>query len=141
MRELRWNCREKNKCFRSLCPKLGEFDDCFPGRIGMSDVDGFVEIGGRFLFLEWKSAGGAVTEGQRIAFQNLTSLNADPRRVTVIVVSGDPETMSIESVRVFQAGKAGEPEPCDLDGLKARMALWAEKAQQHRTRPSERPSA
>ena len=140
MRDLRWNCDDKG-CFRQICPKLGAFDNCFPGKIGMSDVDGIVEIAGRFLFLEWKAQGGGVTTGQRIMFEQLTSLSPDPMKVTVIVVGGQPRDMLIETVQVFHSG-AGQPvEPCDFDGLKARIKSWADRAQLCRTRPSKRTAA
>jgi hypothetical protein len=132
MREMRWNCKEKRKCFRSLCPKLGAFDECFPGKIGMSDVDGMVEIAGRFLFLEWKSDGGFLTTGQRIAFERLTSLSTDPMKVTVIVVCGDPEEMTVTSIQVFHSGKGHGVTECDFDGLHQRIEHWAARASQCR---------
>lgn len=141
MRGMRWNCREKGKCFRSLCPKLGAFDDCFPGRIGMSDVDGIVEIAGRFLLLEWKSEGGRLTTGQRIMFERLTGGNSNPMKFTVILISGDPETMTIESLQVFTNGKAGPVEPCSLDELKSRVRAWSDRASQAKIRPSARVDA
>lgn len=141
MREMRWNCKEKGKCFRALCPKLGAFDECFPGKIGMSDVDGMVEIAGRFLFLEWKSDGGHLTTGQRIAFERLTSLSPDPMKVTVIVVCGDPESMTVQSVQVFHSGKSRGTVDCDINGLQQRMADWAARASQSKTRPSKRAAA
>lgn len=141
MREMRWNCREKGKCFRNLCPKLGVFDGCFPGKIGMSDVDGMVEIAGRFLFLEWKSDGGHLTTGQRIAFERLTSLSTDPMKVTVIVVSGNPETMAVQRMQLFHSGKSQGVFDCDLDGLQQRMADWAARASQSKIRPSKRAPA
>jgi len=134
MRALRWNCGE-NGCFRNLCPKLGVFDECFPGRIGMSDVDGVVEIAGCFLFMEWKSPGGAVTTGQRIMFEQLTGLSP---RVTVIVVCGEPETMTVDTVQVFQNGKAGPVAPATLEGLRERIRAWAAAVKMRRTRPSRR---
>lgn len=127
MRDLRWQCENKG-CYRRLMPKLGAFDDCFPGRIGMSDVDGIVEIGGRFLMLEWKGAGGAVTTGQRILFERLTALAPDRTRLTVIVVSGEPREPTVETVQVFAGGKAGPVERTNLDGLKARISAWASRA-------------
>ena len=139
-RDLRWNCDTKG-CFRQLCPKLGAFDDCFPKGLGMSDVDGVIELGGRFLFLEWKAQGGAVSTGQRIMFQQLTSLSADPHKVTVIVVCGHPREMTIETVQVFQAGKSSAPEPTDFEGLKSRISVWARRAEMHRVRPSQRSTA
>lgn len=137
MRDLRWICEEKG-CFRMMCPKLGSFDDCFPGAIAMSDVDGVVEIGGRFLFLEWKAQGGSVQTGQRIMFEQLTALS---RKITVIVVSGHPRDMIIESVQVFSGGKAQAPEPCNFGGLKSRIAAWGARASLARMRPAKRSAA
>lgn len=134
MRALRWDCGDKG-CFRNLCPKLGMFDECFPGRIGMSDVDGVVELSGCFLFMEWKSPGGAVTTGQRIMFEQLTGLSP---RVTVIVVCGDPRCMAVETVQVFQRGKGGPVEAATLDGLRERIRAWVRAVQERRTRPSQR---
>jgi len=120
MRDLRWKCEEKG-CFRNLCPMLGAFDDCFPGKIGMSDVDGVVEISGHFLFLEWKAEGGSVSTGQRIMYERLTALSD---KMTVIVVNGHPRTMEIKQVQVYRAGKGGPFEACSFDELKMRMKCW-----------------
>lgn len=125
MRELRWKCDERG-CYRQLMPRLGAFDDCFPGRIGMSDVDGIVEISGKFLLLEWKSAGGAVTGGQRIMFEQLTRLA--PSHITVVVVSGDPVSMHVSSVQVFKSGTGSLPIPCSLERLQRSITAWAERA-------------
>ena len=130
MRELRWNCQDKG-CFRNLCPKLGYFDDCFQGRIGMSDVDGIVEVAGRFLLLEWKSAGGSLQTGQRIMFERMTGLSP---KLTVIVVSGDPQDMTVNSVVVFQGGKAAAAEIMNAEALKARIKQWADRASQAQMR-------
>lgn len=127
MRELRWDCDAKG-CFRKLCPKLGFFDDCFPGRIGMSDIDGVVEVRGRFLFLEWKSTGGVVTTGQRIMFEQITSLSSDKMKVTVIVVYGNPENMVVDAMQVFTGGKARNMEKINIDVLKERIGAWAHRA-------------
>ena len=137
MREMRWKCADKG-CYRKLMPRLGVFDECFPGRIGMSDVDGIVEIAGRFLLLEWKAEGGRVTTGQRIMFERLTSGNSNPMKFTVILVSGNPETMNVESLQVFTNGKAGPVEPCSLDELKARIQSWSDRAHHAKIRPSAR---
>lgn len=135
---MRWDCA-KSGCYNAtLRPRIEEFADCFPGRISMSDVDGVVEIGGRFLFLEWKAAGGSVQTGQRIMFEQLTGLSP---KMTVIVVSGHPREMAIETVQVFHGGKAGPAEACDMAGLKARIAAWAQRASMARVRPSKRAAA
>lgn len=140
MRDLRWKCEDRG-CYRQLMPKLGAFDGCFPGRIGMSDVDGIVEIGGRFLLLEWKAQGGTLATGQRIMFERMTAGNMDPLKFTVIVVCGHPRTLKVESVQVFSRGKAGPSEPIGLDGLKRRISAWAARAETAKTRPSKRAAA
>ena len=124
MRKMRWDCNQ-NGCFRKLCPKLGVFDECFPGKIGMSDIDGVVEISGNFLFMEWKSDGGALRDGQRIMFERMSRLSP---MITVIVVFGDPEEMSVESIQVFEHGSKRPPEPCSLDVLKDRIKKWTSRA-------------
>lgn len=138
---LRWNC-EKSGCYNeTLRPRIEEFAECFPRRIGMSDVDGIVEIGGRFLLLEWKAPGGHVTTGQRIMFERMTAESTDPLKFTVIVVCGHPRTLEVESVQVFSHGRAGPVEPVELDGLKARISAWAARAENAKTRPSRRSAA
>ena len=136
-RKMRWSC-VRNGCFRNLCPRLGEFDDCFPGKIGMSDIDGVVEISGRFLFLEWKAEGGALTTGQRIMFERMTGLS---RKITVIVVRGDPKLMAVNAVQVFEGGRASAAETSDLAGLKQRVSAWAKRVRLARARPSKRVAA
>lgn len=122
---LRWDC-DKSGCYNKILrPRIEEFACCFPGKIGMSDIDGCVEIAGKFLFLEWKGQGGRLSTGQRIMFERITTLS---RKITVIVVVGHPRDMIIDSVQVFHGGKANKPEPCDFDELKARVGAWAARA-------------
>ena len=135
---IRWDCASDGCYNKTLRPRIEEFAGCFPGKISMSDVDGVVEIGGRFLFLEWKSKGGAVQGGQRIMFERLTALSP---RVTVIVVAGHPREMLVEWVQVFEQGRSREPEPCDFAGLHRRIEAWAQRANLARTRPSQRGAA
>lgn len=133
---LRWNCKAQGKCYNlTLRPRIEEFAGCFPGRIAMSDVDGIVEIGGHFLMLEWKSAGGAVTGGQRIMFEQLTALSP---KITVVVVSGEPRGPTVETIQVFRRGVGTLPEPCTFEALKARVTTWADRAAERRLRPSRR---
>ena len=60
---MRWDC-DTDGCFNvKRRPKIEMFADCFPRRINFGDVDGLVEIGGRFCLLEWKGQGGALRRG------------------------------------------------------------------------------
>lgn len=134
MREIRWDCNVKG-CYRKLMPRLEAFDDCFPGSIGMSDVDGIVEYRGRFLLLEWKAPGGTLTRGQSIMFEQMTA--ASPM-FTVVVVAGEPQDMTVDTVQVFQGGKSKPPEKCTFDSLRARIFAWAKRAERSAARPSRR---
>jgi hypothetical protein len=63
---LRWDCDEGRHCYRDQLPDWTPFNDCFPRGIRISDIDGIVEIGCRFLMLEWKGSKTAfLHEGQR----------------------------------------------------------------------------
>jgi hypothetical protein len=104
MRKLTWNCDLKGCYHDKACPKLGLFDECFPGKIGMGDVDGIVEINGNFLILEWKAFTSEIPRGQELMFERLTAL------ATNILV-----------------GKVWAAVDTDLDGLKERIQKWVEK--------------
>ena len=130
MPKMRYNC-EKTGCFNlKRRPKIEVFDDCFPGRIAMTDVDSLVEINCHFLFMEFKSKAAPATlpTGQRILYENLTKhLN-----FTVAIISGDAETMEIESLTWVYGGKMSPPKPVSLDQLRQRFKEWAEYARQQK---------
>ena len=111
-----------------LCPRLEEFAECFPGKISFSDVDGWVEINGKFLVLEWKSAGGKLREAQRIAFKEVTK----SRNWSVFVVHGNPRLMTVDNIQIFRNGKSLPLEYCDLETLKLRFKKWAKWAKEAR---------
>ena len=122
---MRWDCRpDKDGCYRRLGqPDLTVLDECFPGRIAMTDVDGLVEINGQFLFIEWKR-GGDVPVGQRIMFERLTR----HPEFTILVILGDPRTMTVERYEVFQGGRRKGWRDCDLSELKRHVRAWAGRA-------------
>ena len=122
---MRWDCRpERDGCYRRLGqPDLTLLDECFPGRIAMTDVDGLVEIDGRFLFIEWKRRGD-VPAGQRIMFERLTK----HPEFTVLVILGDPASMTVERYDVFRNGRRRGWRDCDMHGLKRHIRAWAERA-------------
>lgn len=119
---LRWNCFERG-CHNIKCrPKLLAFAESLPGKISFSDIDATVEVGGRFLFLEWKSPGAKVSIGQEIYHKKLTALSL---RITSVLVEGDPSSMTVESIRVIRGGKWGPREPSSLQDLKSRIQRWS----------------
>ena len=122
---MRWDCSpDKDGCYRKLGqPDLTVLDECFPGRIAMTDVDGLVEINGRFLFIEWKRRGD-VPAGQRIMFERLTR----HPEFTILVILGDPRTMAVERYDVFQGGRRKGWRDCDLSALKRHVRAWAGRA-------------
>ena len=122
---MRWDCSpDKDGCYRKLGqPDLTALDGCFPGRIAMTDVDGLVEINGRFLFIEWKRRG-EVPAGQRIMFERLTK----HPEFTVLVILGDPGSMTVERYDVFRNGRRRGWRDCDMRGLRRRIRAWAERA-------------
>ena len=61
-------------------------DHAFDRNIKVGDIDGFVEAGGNFLFIEGKRAGTPIPKGQRDALLRLSRL----KPVSVIIVEGMP---------------------------------------------------
>ena len=125
MRILTWDCDRQGCYHEKMCPKLGRFDECLPGKIGMSDVDGIVEINGRFLIVEWKSFSGDIPMGQRIMFERLTQID---KAITVLVVVGDPQLMTVSSYRKIWDGELFPAVMTNLDGLKRKIKAWADLA-------------
>jgi hypothetical protein len=91
---------------------------CFPRGISPTDIDGLVEIKGRFLLIEAKGRGKAVGDGQRYTFNRLAGLP----QWTVLVVRGDPGRP------VDVAVWPRQPFPADLERFRAVVKDWADWA-------------
>lgn len=77
--------------------------DLFPGRAGVSDIDGVIERNGHFLFIECKHYNEGISTGQLTMLKSLAGLSS--ARVRVVVVYGDRESGLIGSYqRVTRAG-------------------------------------
>ena len=122
---MRWDCSpDRDGCYRERGqPDLTVLDECFPGRIAMTDVDGLVEINGQFLLIEWKRRGD-VPAGQRIMFERMTR----HPEFTILVIVGDPATMEVKCYDVCQDGRRKGWRDCDLSELKRRVGAWADRA-------------
>ena len=123
---MRWDCSpDRDGCYRRLGqPDLTVLDECFPGRIGMTDVDGLVEISGQFLFIEWKRRGD-VPVGQRIMFERLTR----HPEFTILVILGDPGDHGGRALSTCSGtGGAGAGAPATCSELKRHVRVWAERA-------------
>jgi len=60
-------CHKHGCANLALNPKLHRYDDCFPGKIALGDIDGSVELNGHILWVEWKHK--AILEGEE--FENV----------------------------------------------------------------------
>jgi hypothetical protein len=122
---LRWDC-EVQGCFnKKKRPKIEMFADCLPGKCCFGDVDAIAEIGGRGLFLEWKSTTGSVTIGQRILHERLTKTGL----LSTIVVAGNAETMEVHHMAKFFMGRWIDWVPATIDDVKKAISGWARWAQ------------
>ena len=92
--------------------------------MAFSDIDGAVEVNGRFLFQEWKEHT-KVPAGQRIMFQRLTTNG----RVAVFLITGDAETMEVREFATFWRGKFSGWAASSLEEVKDRIRSWAQWAQ------------
>lgn len=117
---LTWDC-EQSGCFNiKRRPKIEEFAECFPGKIAMGDVDGIVEMKGKFLLLEWKCEGG-LRQAQEIMYKKFT---AQPGNL-VLVVAGNAETMEVHHFRKIRNGQMEPWCRGDLQTVKGLMRQWA----------------
>ena len=121
---MRWDC-EGDGCFNiKRRPKIEVFAECFPRKINFGDVDGLVEINGRFCLLEWKGEGGELKTGQRITYEAFTRLHGN----AVFLVEGDAEHMTARRYSIFWNGVQGNWVRADLDSLKGSIRGWAKLA-------------
>jgi hypothetical protein len=124
---LRWICN-RDGCFNTKKrPKIEVFSECFGNGINFGDVDGIVERKGHFLLLEWKGSG-AISVGQRRLHDALLRVHG----FAVVVVFGDPETMTVAKyvLRWRDKSRSG----AGLDSLKDAVARWyryADKEKSH----------
>lgn len=126
---MRWDCHARG-CFNvKKRPKINVFADCFPRRINFGDVDGLVEMSGRFLMLEWKPSAADLSAGQQ---RSLIAFSRQQRGNLVLVVAGDAETMRVHAVRPIWLGRLQAWEETGLDGLKDRIRKWVHLVDGHR---------
>lgn len=123
---MRWKC-ERDGCFNTKRrPKIEAFAECFPRRINFGDVDGIVELCGKFCMLEWKGDGGSLRQGQTMTYRAFTSIPGN----TVFVVQGDAETMDVERYCVFWQGRQCPWVVGGLAEVKGRIRSWVNWVQQ-----------
>lgn len=113
--QMDYDCTRRG-CYRSKLPSWDRINDALPPKIRLTDIDGMVEVGGRFVFVEHKWAHGRtndgdVPEGQRRA---LCALSRLPGVLVVILMSPTPDDALVVDVfaRFYMGGK-----PCRIDGV------------------------
>jgi len=117
---LHWDCTEDG-CYRQQLPDWSPFNDCFPRGIRIGDIDGIVEIGGRFLMLEWKGGKNvSLPNGQR---QLLKRFGKPPD--AVLCLRGTPSDLQW---LVFDGSEPDGWHDVSLDEVKAWVKRWAAEA-------------
>ena len=102
-------------------PDWGFLNGVFPRGCRPTDIDGVVELDGRFLFLEWKHDGGALNSAQKMLFKRLTLLSSD---IIVVVLYGDTETAEIHKFQMIYNGSCTEIEEATTQAIVERIRRW-----------------
>lgn len=121
----RHDCNDRGCYIKTQTPDWRFLLGAFPREIEPTDIDGFVEINGHFLTLEWKGANADLTTGQARAFKPRT---ATPKDV-VIVLYGDALRTRVDAMRVIWKGKLGAKQQANNATVYARCKAWAEWAE------------
>jgi hypothetical protein len=107
-------------------PRMEVFDDCFPGKCEMSDVDGWIERNGRFILTECVSHN-RIEIGQYMALMSF--VRNSPKQQALVYLCANISTMDI---RKFAWVDENENHPRwqvgSLDDLKLEMKRWADWA-------------
>lgn len=106
-------------CYLEQLPPWDDYIECFPRNIRPTDVDGMVEIDGRFLFMEEKQAGVPLQTGQRIALRRL----ADFHGITVVIFR--PGVTADLEVLIYDGSPPQGFQPYTRDQFKSWLTNWA----------------
>jgi hypothetical protein len=101
----------------------GFLDDTLPGKVKVSDIDGFVEKNGHFLILETKKFDVSIPLGQKIAYEKLQKTGL----FTIVYLWG--EKGFIEEMQVLYAnGKVSPKKSADNDDFKRVVEWWVKQS-------------
>lgn len=118
---LRWVCAQQG-CYNDLArPKIEVFADCFPGKICMGDLDGFVAINGYTIVMEWKRYPVKISKGQSIVYTNWARLPG--QLITVLCIAGSARTMQVTHAMQY-TGPHCDWQPRDLSWCKLFFTRW-----------------
>ena len=124
---MRWKC-EHDGCWKEKnLLDFSVFTGLFPRNINFTDVDGLVELNGKFLLQEWKHQQGLPT-GQKLMIERLTRID----EFTVFVVIGSSETMSPTLIQEWHNGTPTKWNSCDQKQLLDRISAWVTWAEGRR---------
>lgn len=120
---LRWNC-EFQGCWNKIKrPRIEDFAADFPRNIGMTDIDGSVELNGHFIFLEWKDYPvDTIPQAQGLYFERLTRVSDF---IIAYFVHGDAARMEAYSFRFMWQGRLSSVYPCTMQTLHDRFQKWS----------------
>jgi hypothetical protein len=110
-------------------------EGCFPRGITPTDLDGMVEVNGRFLVFETKLPGTEMPEGQERALRALVATGL----FTVLFLQGKPGVTDIEGLQVWRwkDGRFEQREiwPPTVSALRRLCERWAKWAALQRSKP------
>ena len=132
MRSMRFKCdaHPQGRCWlREHVARLGVFDDCFPGRIGLTDVDGMVERHGCLLLVELKRPGATLPNGQRIVFERATRRMGSAFQP--VVIWGENDFIGPLRWQRWVSGRSRGPEDVSLDSIRDHFRRWFAWADRH----------
>ena len=121
----RHKCKDYGCYLEVHAPDWAFLKGAFPRGITPSDLDGFVEINGYCLTLEWKGQGQELTTGQAYAFQRRTLSGYD----FVFILYGDSEKTECREFRMVADGRVGDKRPASnktIFDLCERWQKWVE---------------
>jgi hypothetical protein len=122
MRQIRWKCAQHG-CFNQL--KRLKFHLIQPWPLtGWTDIDGYCELGGYHIFLEWKDGQQPLERGQRLAFERLTKADG----VSFVRLAGDAENMRPTALQVCKSGEWFPWEATNIEQFNARLTAWGRRA-------------
>jgi len=110
----------------SRCP----IPDCLSGKIHFTNVDAFTVVGDNLLILQWKDHK-ELSAGERTVFEQITAQCP----ATVMIIEGDAEDMTVDSLCVAWRGRIGPCESADLESVRNAIKKWSAWAL---TNPAER---
>jgi hypothetical protein len=122
---MRHSCESGGCFYNKHVVKFDRWKGFFPRGINFTDIDQFLEYDFNFLCIDWKHpCKREPDKGQDIAYSRLARLDA----FTVVIVSGDPETMTCEASMSYKSdGTRWGWVEHDISGLDQKILNWRKR--------------